>query len=132
MADYILLHLVGKRASGRAVRVQELGPDEKDDLMIQAAKSLGKDASILELKRREWKMGVLSMIKQVSTVPVKDANGADVKWKSYSYDELEEAYKTLFTSKDHSLLVAAFRHFHEVTEEEVDAIVGKALPVSED
>lgn len=131
--DYTLLHLKGNRCSRRAVRVIELLPDEKDDLMLQAAKAVGQDASIIELKKREWKMGVLSMIKQVSTEPVTgDPNGPDVKWKSYDYQTIETDYSKLFTSKDHALLVAAFRSFHEVTDDEVAAIVGKALPVSAD
>ena len=133
MADFTLLHLKGSRCSKRAVRIQELLPDEKDDLMLQAAKLVGPSATILELKRREWKMGAIAMIKQVSLEPVAgDPNAASVKWKSYDYATLESDYDKLFTAKDHALLVAAYRSFHEVTEEEVDDIVGKALPVSAD
>src|SRR6185312_8434929 len=119
--DYQLIHLKGKRCSGRAVRFVELDPDLKDELMLQAAKAVGKDSTVIELKRKEWKLGVLTIIKEVSVDPVKgDPNGGDVKWKKYTFDEIESAYSTLFTAKDHALLTATFRDFHEVTEEEID------------
>jgi hypothetical protein len=48
-----------------------------------------------------------------------------------TFDILDSEYNQLFTAKDHAVLTAIYRDLHEVNEEEVKAIVGKALPVSE-
>lgn len=129
--DFEVAHLKGLHFSGRAVRFVPLGPDERDEVLVQAAKAVGMDGTIMDLKRQEWKLGVLHMVKQVSAETVEDPNAADVKWKTYTPQTLEDVYTKIFTSKDHSMLMALFKMYHEVSDQEVNAIVGKVQTVSE-
>lgn len=130
--DFVLLHLKGLHCSGRAVKFQPLDPDERDAILLLAAKEVGADGTMIDLKRMEWKYGVHKMIKQVSVEPVDgDPNDPSVKWKKHTPETMDQEYSKLFTAKDHALLTAAFRVYHEVSDQEVNAIVGKALTVSE-
>jgi len=130
MSDYELIHLKGHKCSGRAVRFVPLDPDERDNVLLLAAKDVGSDGTYPELKRTEWKLGVHQMIKFVSTEPVTDPNASDIKWRKVTPAVLEESYKELFTAKDHALLMATFRMYHEVSDEEINAIVGKVVTVA--
>ena len=59
-----------------------------------------------------------------------DPLAADLKWKTPKPGDFDEFGK-YFTPKDVAVMEAIFREFHEVTDEELKAITGKALPVSE-
>lgn len=131
MSDFELVHLSGFRCSGRAVRFVPLDPAEHEAVQLLATKDIEPSASMLDLKRIEWRLGVHQMIKQVSTEPVTDPNGADVKWRKVTPQVLDETYKDLFTAKDHQLLVALYRQYHDVSDEEIKAISGKVQTVSE-
>jgi len=113
------------------VRFQPLGPDDRDDILVQAAKAIGMDGTMMDLKRMEWKLGVLAMVKQVSVDPCVEPNAAGVKWKTYTAQSLDAVYAELFTSKDHSALMAMFKLYHEVSDQEINSIVGKVQTVSE-
>lgn len=125
-------HLKGKGFSGRAVRVRELDPLEAEDNLKAAGKLLvGQDAgpaAMLELKKTEWRNGIKLMISEF-TDPCEDPMAEGVKWKKVGAGMLDDmgAY---FTTKDVQVLEAIYRDMHEIMPSELDAIMGKALPVS--
>ncbi len=132
MSDYEMIHLKGLYFSGRAVKFTPLDPEERDEVLLQAGKAMDAESTMIEMKRQEWKLGVLAMVKMVSDpiAPGGDPLSADVKWTKLTAAALDERYKELFTAKDHAALTAVFRAFHEVSEQEINAIVGKVLTVS--
>jgi hypothetical protein len=134
MSDFELVHLKGFRCSGRAVRFVPLDPTELETVQLLATKEIDATSSVIDLKRHEWKLGVHQMIKQVSLTadPTMDPNGHDLKWKKVTPAVLDSEYKELFTAKDHQLLVALYRQYHDVTDEEIRAISGKVQTVSGD
>lgn len=121
-------HLQGKGFSGRAVRLRELGPNEVEANLAAAARIAGKDASIIELKKIEWRNGVKLMVAEF-TEPCTDPFAEGVKWKKATPEMLEDLGK-YFRTKDVLALEAYFREYHEVIPSELDAISGKAIPVA--
>lgn len=121
-------HLKGKGFSGRAVRVRTVDPIEVEDNLKGAAKLVGMDATVLELKKTEWRMGSKLMLVEVSE-PCEDPMAEGVKWRKVTPDILED-FGAYFTPKDAQVLEALYRDANELLPSELDAIVGKALPVS--
>lgn len=121
------VHLTGKWHSKRVVHVKMLDAFEVEDNLMQAAKLLGKNAEFLEIKKTEWRNGVKRFIVAVSE-PVE--NAADAKVRPVNIADLDATFTELFTAKDQQVLEAMYRDFHEASVDEVDAIVGKALPVA--
>ena len=118
-----------KGFSGRAVRVEPLEPDEHEQNLLNAAKIAGPTAGILELKQTEFRNGARQMIKEYSD-PCENPLDPSVKWHKVKPGQFDDGFSKLFTAKDKQVLEALFRDFHEVLNSELDAIVGKALPVS--
>lgn len=130
--EKIQFHLNAPACSGRGVRIKLLSPDETNQLMLDAAKILGSEGTMVELKKLEWSMGVRQMICSVTVQKgLKDVMGEDVSWKDYDRQLMDQEYKKLFGPKDDAILQALYRQYHEVSQAEVDAIAGKALPVLE-
>lgn len=121
------IHLKGKWHSKRVVQVRMLDAFEVEDNLTQAAKLLGKSAEFFEIKKTEWRNGVKRFLVSVSE-PVD--NPADATMRKVNIADLDATFTELFTSKDQQVLEAMYRDFHEVSAEEVDAIVGKAIPVA--
>lgn len=134
MSDFELVHLNSLRCSGRAVRFVPLDPAELEEVQMLASKEIDERSSFIDLKRAEWKYGVAQMIKEVSVQadPSMDPNGADIKWRKVTPAILDSEYKSLFTAKDHQLLVVLYRQYHDVSDEEIKAIAGKVQTVSGD
>lgn len=132
MSDFELAHLNARMCSGRAIRFMPLNPNEYEGVQILASKEIDAKSSIIDLKRLEWKYGVQQMIKEVSTTAdvVMDPNGPDVKWRKVTPQILEEEYSKLFNAKDHNVLVALYRQYHDVSEEELKLISGNVRTVS--
>lgn len=121
-------HLKGRHMSNRAVRVKMLDPTETEENLQAAAKIVGPDGLVLDLKKTEWRMGVKRFIVSFSE-PCEDPMAADVKWTKASPAVLDDM-GSVFTAKDLGVLEAIFRDYHEVNPAELEAIAGKALPVS--
>lgn len=131
MSTITQYHLVGKGFSGRAVRVRELTPIEAEENLTAAAKlssGVSESTQILELKKVEWRNGVKLMITEF-TDPCADPLAEGVKWRKVTPGLLDDI-GAFFTAKDVGALEAVFRQMHEVTPAELEAITGKALPVS--
>ncbi len=122
-------HLKGMGFSGRAVRCRELTPQEVEDNLNSAAKLTGVNATVIELKKCEWRNGVKLMIVEF-TDPCESVFAEGVKWKKVTGGMLDDmgAY---FKAKDVVALEAIFRDWHEVMPSELEAITGGALKVSE-
>lgn len=121
-------HLTGKGHSGRAVQVEALAPDEADEMLTFAAKLAGTEATPIEIKKIEWRAGVKQFVVKL-TEPTEDPMKAT--WKKATPEMFDDMSK-YFTAKDTAVLEALYREYHEITVAELDAIVGKALPVAED
>ncbi len=117
---------------GRGVQFKLLTPSEIGKVSQNAAKIVGTDATIIDLKKMEWLLGVKAMLCAVTVAKgLKTIVGKDIKWKELNAMDIDMEYDKLFGGKDSQVLEAVYRQYHEVSQSEVDAIVGKALPVSE-
>ena len=126
--------------SGRGVRFSLLSPADHDDVMLQAAKKVGQEASILELKKAEWRDGVMRMVKEVTVqtdcFSQESLLRPEVKWRKVSYVELEMDFneadedKRLLNAKDWMVLSEIYRTKHDVNLDEIKLIQGKVLAVS--
>lgn len=121
-------HLKGRGFSGRAVRVRTLDPIEVEDNLKHAAKLVGMDATVLELKKTEWRMGSKLMLVEF-TEPCEDPLAPEVKWSKVGPSVLDD-FGAYFTPKDVQALEAIYRDANELLPSELDAITGKAIPVS--
>ncbi len=124
------IHLKGKRMSGRGVRVRMLEPHEHGGILEAATKLVDNSAKIIELKKKEWRLGVKAFIVEF-TAPCEEIT-KDTKWTKADPAEMDAQFDKIFAAKDVAVLEHMYREFHEVSEAEVEAIAGKALPVSLD
>ena len=100
---------------------------EVDENLTAAAKLMGKSAEFFEIKKTEWRNGVKKFLVAVSE-PTDDPMTAT--FKKVDHSTLDELYPKIFTAKDAQILEGLYRDFHEVSSDDLEAIVGKALPVS--
>ena len=128
--------LNAKFCSGRGVRFKVLDPYEHDAITLDAAKVVGMEGTMIELRKLEWKMGVKRMIVAVTKdggyKDTDDLISKEAAWRKMTVKDLDEEYNKLFTAKDDQFLCAMFRQYHEVSEDELQAISGKARTVSVD
>ncbi len=130
MSEMFQYHLRGKGHSGRAVRVEALPSHEVEDMLLNAAKLAGPEASPIEIKKIEWRNGTKQFIK-FFTDPCDNPLAESVKWKKPSPGQFE-VMSDFFTAKDCAVLESLYRDYHEITQKELDDIVGKPLMVSKD
>jgi hypothetical protein len=99
---------------------------------MDAAKIAGQSATPLEIKKLEWKLGVRSMIVEVTVEKgLKDESQlASAQWKKVDRIYLDNNFSELFNVKDGKVLESLYRQYHEVNDAEIEQIAGKALPVS--
>ena len=128
MSEMYQYHLRGKGHSGRAVRVEALPSHEVEDLLTTAAKLAGLEATPVEIKKIEWRNGTKSCVK-FFTEPCEDPLAEGTKWKKATQESLDSLAE-FFTAKDCQVLESLYRDYHEVTQKELEAITGKALPVT--
>lgn len=122
------IHLNAKKCSKRAVRFKVLSPAEAGSLMDQAAKIVGPQGTMIELRRTQWSLCVQAMLTEY-TDPTDEPMGA--KWFKASTQQMAADYDKLFTAKDDQILISMYREYHEVDQEEIDSISGKALTVAD-
>lgn len=131
MSDSFQVLLGGKRCSGRGVRFRELSSPEHDQLTLDAAKLLGPEGTMLELRKIESRMGVRSMIVEV-TRQSGLKNLTEATWDKVTTADVEARWSELFTAKDDAVLLDLFRSFHEVTQAEMEDISKTVVAVSAD
>ncbi len=129
--DVFQLLLDGKHCSGRGVRFRELPSSEHDQLQLDAAKQIGPEGTMLELRKIEHRMGVRRMVVGVTKqTGLKDLTGAN--WDKVSAADVDQNWETYFNSKDDAFLLELYRSYHEITLAEVEDLAGKVTSVSID
>jgi len=126
----IQVHLKGKFHSGRAVRIKEMTAGEVEKNSRDSALVAGS-GSILSVKQAEWRSGAKAFIVEYTKEPVEDVTAVGAEWVKASPLSFLEKFDKLFTAKDIAVLEQLFRDMHEVSEDAVNDILGKALTVSE-
>lgn len=130
--------------SGLGVRVRRFRPSEKDKNFRNAAIEAGEEATLYDLRSCELRSAVRNTLVQITEVgtyaTMADLVEADQKalaekksiWRDVKATALEDEWDDLFDSRDDAMLIAIYKAAHEVSADDVRAIVGKALPVSTD
>ena len=122
--------LDGKQCSGRGVRFRTLDPVEHEQVMITAGRAIDENASMLELRKVEWRIGVRRMLTAVTKQDgLTEASLATAEWQPVTEQALDGSYVQLFTAKDNAVLTALYRQYHEISETELDSIAKKVLRV---
>ncbi len=133
--------LSGKNSSGRGVRMRILGPNETDEASIAAARIVGKDAINIEYgvaQVREMAERCLVAVTKPYGIKSDDELRSlpESAWEKLTPERLnmpgDWQYTHLFTAKDDGVICGIIKRMHTPTSEEIDAILGKALMVSED
>ena len=97
-----------------------------------AAKDVGQDATVFELNAKVIDDGVRAMVYEVTKEKgLKDLVGAGVEWVKVGPESLETDYAKWFNAKDDKFLKRLWREHHEIAEEELDAITGKAIALAD-
>lgn len=134
---------------GRGVEIVELTPSEKDDALKRAAHCMDggmePGAKPDVGTQTEWtlhnsKEGVCAMIvgvtKKAGFKTIEQIADPAVEWQRVSPVELTDENSPMFfdrlfpTAKDDGLLWSVFSELHNVTQEEVQDILGKSMPVT--
>lgn len=137
MSNAIQLLLKGTYSSRRGVRMRMIDPDEKDRAATNAAKAMGKEATGAEYNGAVERQILLSAIVAVTREGGLDSQSVMTSaWEPMDFAKLElegsdYQYKRIFTAKDDSLLIAISRRMHGATGEEVEEILGEAIPISD-
>jgi hypothetical protein len=125
--------LKGEGHSGRGVRYEVLTNDQRDSLWESAAKDVGPEATLLELRRREDRSAVCAFVVEVTEkagyTKKSDLFGEGL-WKKVSADHLDAELSKYFTVKDVAALITIFRKLHDVTQKEIEDIMGEAQDVT--
>jgi hypothetical protein len=138
--EFIQIFLNAPNCSGRGVRLRALTPTQVDALLERAATLVGKDATVLDVKLAEWREGVKEMLVAVTKAgALTDPNALQdpaTAWEPLDTRKIETVdgwgMDALFTARDMNFLIEVYKRFHEVTKDEIEAIVGKAVKVSAD
>lgn len=138
MAIQFLLNAKG--CSGRGVRLRDIDPDMRDRISVDTAKLVGKDATVAEYGVAEARQLVVASISAVTKGAVKDADALvalpESEWIPLDPQKLDADptsathYRNLFSAKEDSVISGIVRRVNTATADEVEAIMGKAIPLS--
>lgn len=123
------VHLNGRGCSGRGVRFRILSPLEDDQLELDAAKELPQGGSLLELRIIRYREAIKRMLVAYTEPGLTSEQLATAKWIKPDPSVLETDWGKIFGPRDDKFLVELYRHYHEVSKDEVEQIVGKVLDV---
>jgi hypothetical protein len=119
--------------SGRGVRYRLLSPSERDQVLFNAARAAGADATRQEMAVYAAREGAKAMLVAITDVPVKTMAGA--AWSKVTPEILtlpgKLCYDSIFTSKDDEILCGLYQHNHGVSQEDIEEISSKAEEVQE-
>ncbi len=111
------------------MRFEPLGSTEHDQLQLDAAKTLGPEGTMLELRKTEKRMGVRRMIVGVSKqTGLKSLT--DATWDNVSGQDLDNNWDKYFNAKDDAVLLGLYSEYHELTNEDLDSVVKNVQSVS--
>lgn len=137
MEQIFLLNIKG--CSGRAVKIREMSAEEVDQCQINASKLGGPDATNAEFgvaRHREMNFSAVVGVTTAGGYKTLDEvlAAGESAWTKVNHLMLEQGpfcYSTLFKAKDDMLISNIVQKIHTVTAAEIEAIMGKALTVSE-
>ena len=136
-----VLLLNAKQCSGRGVKIKTLAPEERDRVSVVAAQLIGKDATNLEYSVAQTqelvKRCLVAVTKSAGFTTMDQLLEGGTEWVKVQQADLENqlgplTFAKLFTAKDDDILTRIVTSLHVASKDEVDAIAGKALMVSED
>lgn len=131
-----LFLLKGKHCPCRGIKVRELTYAQRMKIFETAAAEASEDTPMAMIRVKERLAGVCSFLVGVTEkAGFKTSEGlkaADVKWRPLTVEDLTENLEKHFSSKEVSLLVSLYADMHETSKEELDAILGEGLDVTED
>lgn len=127
--------LNAKNCGGRGVRLRLLTTPERRAIFESAAKDVGQEGTVAQLRAIEDRDGVCAMVAEITVKDgykkCADLVAADVVWRKMTMAAMTDEHTSLFGSKDFGALVAIFHAIHDVKESEVDDILGEAQEVAE-
>lgn len=129
--------LADAKLRGHAVKLATITVDDKDKVLVNAARAHSDDrAAFVSASNRDQ---VARCIVAITEKPVGAAGpiGADVTWIKLSYAELVDPtgpkyVGALFTVPEWEVIQAWYRREHTVADADMDAILGKSIPVAEE
>jgi hypothetical protein len=123
------IHLTGKGMSGRAVRLEVLTTTQIEAAEIAAARDVTSESLQLEYKNKFEKLCMVQMIKEY-TEKVTPEKLPEAKWNKSDPADLDvRGLSTYFNTRDIPVLKTWFRTKHDVTQAEVDEVLGKEVAV---
>ena len=138
--DSILFVLSGKGCSGRGVRWCDVTASERDRISKDSAIEVGSDAVGAEYGIVEARNLVCACVRAITKEPVKSHEELialpESAWIELNPQKLlanpgePTYYNRLFSAKEDDILDHIARRRLNATISEVDAILGKAIPVS--
>lgn len=135
--QFLLASSKSKGFSGRGVRMRVLSSSQRNEIFEQVAVGLGPDATMMKAKVEEGEEGVRTALVAVTKREgIKtSAELLDVDedgWMPLTNEHLSQVgWEKYFTTKDVAALTAAYRKFHDVSDAEVNDILGEALALAE-
>ncbi len=119
--------------SGRGVRYRLLSPSERDQVLFNAARAAGADASRQEMAVYAAREGAKAMLVAITDTAVKTMAGA--AWSKVTPEILtlpgKLCYDSIFSAKDDEILCGLYQHNHGVSQEDIEEISSKAEEVQE-
>lgn len=131
------LLLNAKECTGRGVRVRTLSVEGRIKVSENAAIEVGKEGTLFQLRAREAIESVYAFVAEITEqtgFKTRDElikAGAAAGWKKVTAEDLADNATKYFNSKDMSALSNVFKAMHDVTEKEVEDILGEAQEVTE-
>lgn len=128
--------LKAKGCSGRGIRMRILGPVKRAAIRAESAKQLDEQSTQAEWLARENVMGIIATVtettQKIGFKSTSELLGDGVEWKKLDPEDMEEHLADYFNAKDLDALAKTFRILHDVTDREVEDILGEAQDVTVD
>lgn len=124
------IKLDGFGMSSRGVRLRQLAPEGVHEVEEQAAKLIGPGATAYAFNQAVLSEGVARMVVEVSS-PIRELpEGAEIDWQPVTLQQMKASAGSWFTARDVAVLEQMYSRLHQVSQSEIDTILGKALPVT--
>jgi len=108
---------------------------QREAIREETAKGLVPTSTYAEWESKQTDVGVCAMIKsfteRIGFAKQDDLLQEGVKWKAVTAEHLTDKRTEYFNTKDLDALGKIFKSLHDVTQKELDEILGEALDVTE-
>jgi hypothetical protein len=124
------IKLEGFGMSGRGVRLRQLAPEVVHEVEEQAAKLIGPGATAYAFNQAVLSEGVARMVVEVSEPARGVPEGESPEWQPVTLQQMKASASSWFGARDVAVLEQMYSRLHQVSQSEIDTILGKALPVT--